>query len=93
MYLVNTKSDIFFVENILNQFMVEPQQYHWVAAKHVLRYLHGIVGYGLKYVLGDEVKLQGYIDFDWAGSAVDRLSTSRCYFNLGSITISKSKFL
>jgi hypothetical protein len=26
--------------------MVEPRHYHWVATKHVLRYLHGTVGYG-----------------------------------------------
>jgi hypothetical protein len=44
--------------------MVEPRHYHWVAAKHVLRYLHGIVGYGLRYVSGGEVRLQGYTNFD-----------------------------
>jgi hypothetical protein len=71
--------------------MVEPRHYHWVAAKHVLIYLHGTVGYGLRYVSGGEVRLQGYTDSDWVGSAVDRLSTLGCCFNLRSITISRKQ--
>jgi len=39
MYLVNTRPDICFAINTLSQFMVKPRQVHWVAAKHVLRYL------------------------------------------------------
>jgi hypothetical protein len=88
MYLVNTRPDIFFAVNTLSQFMVEPRHFHWVATKHVLRYLCGTVGYGLRYDSGGEVRLQGYTDFDWAGSAVDRKSTSGCCFSLGSTMIS-----
>ena len=57
--------------------MVEPRSVHWVAAKHVLRYLHGTIGYGLRYTAGDGVKLEGFTDSDWAGSAVDRKKTPR----------------
>jgi hypothetical protein len=39
MYLTNTRPDICFAVNQLSQFMVEPTRLHWVAAKHVLRYL------------------------------------------------------
>ncbi len=45
MYLVNSRPDICFAVNTLSQFMVEPRQAQWVAAKHVLRYLQGIVSY------------------------------------------------
>jgi hypothetical protein len=72
MYLVNTRPDICFVVNTLSQFMVEPREVHWVAAKHVLRYLQGTVGYGLQYLGGDGVRLQGFSDSDWAGSDTDR---------------------
>jgi hypothetical protein len=41
MYLVNTRPNICFVVNTLSQFMVESRRVHWVAAKHVLRYLRG----------------------------------------------------
>jgi hypothetical protein len=57
MYVINSMPDIFFVVNTLIHFMVEPRHYHWVAVNHVLRYLLGIVGYGLRYVSGGEVKL------------------------------------
>jgi hypothetical protein len=83
MYMVSTMPDICFVVNTLSQYMVEPRHVHLVAAKHVLRYMHGTVGYGLRYVSDGEVKLQGYTDSDWAGSAMDRKSTSRCCFSLG----------
>ena len=45
MYLVNTSIDITFVVNSLSQFMVEPKRMHWIMAKHVFHYLHGIVEY------------------------------------------------
>jgi hypothetical protein len=69
MYLVNTRSDICFVVNMLSQFQVEPRQEHWVAAKHILRYLRGTIMYGLRYASNSEVKLHGFTDSDWAGSA------------------------
>jgi hypothetical protein len=63
MYLVNTRSDICFVVNMLSQFQVEPRQEHWVAAKHILRYLHGMIMYGLRYASNSEVKLHGFTRF------------------------------
>eukprot|EP00253_Pinus_taeda_P025243 PITA_25243 len=39
MYLVNNRPDICFVVNTLSQRMVEPKKVHWVAAKHILRYV------------------------------------------------------
>ena len=74
--------------NALSQFMCEPRQIHWIAAKHVLRYLRGTVGYGLRYDLECELKLQGFTDSDWAGCSIDRKSTSGCCFNLDSAVIS-----
>jgi hypothetical protein len=50
MYLVNTRSYICFVVNNLSQYMVEPRHVHWITSKHVLRYMHGTIGYGLRYV-------------------------------------------
>ena len=88
MYLVNTRPDICFAVNTLSQFMVEPRQAQWVVAKHVLRYLQGTVSYELRYTSNDSIGLHGYTDSDWAGSAVDRKSTSGCCFSLGSAMIS-----
>jgi hypothetical protein len=59
-----------------------------VIAKHVLRYLQGTVGYGLRYASSIDMRLQGYGNSDWAWSTIDRKSASRCCFNLGSTMVS-----
>ena len=47
---------------------------HLVAAKHVLRYLKGIIEYGIKYTMYKRIKLHDYVDSDWEGSAMNRKS-------------------
>ena len=64
--------------------MVEQKHEHWVATRHVLRYLGGTMEYGLRYLGDGEVKLHGYTDSNWESNALDKKSTSRCYFNLGN---------
>eukprot|EP00253_Pinus_taeda_P034944 PITA_34944 len=88
MYLVNTKPDICFADNTLNQFMMEPKRVHWVAAKHVLRYLQGTMDYGLDYVRCDGVRLIGCTDSNCASSVSDRKSSSRCCFSFDSTVVS-----
>ena len=95
MYLTNTRPDICFVVNTLSQYLVNPRHIHLVGAKHVMRYLKGTLDYGLRYASDGEIRLQGFIDSDWAGSAEDRKSTSKCCCSLGSYMISwfsKKKF-
>ena len=87
MFLENSRPDICLVVNTLSQHIVEPHHIHWIDAKNLLRYLHGTVTYGLRYIIRD-VRLLGYIDVDWAGNVEDRKSTSRCCFSLGSASIS-----
>jgi hypothetical protein len=88
MYLVNTRPDICFVVNTLSQFQVEPRHEHWIDAKHVLRYIHGTINYGLRYIASSDIQLHGFTDSDWAGSAEDIKSTSGMCFILGSAMIS-----
>lgn len=88
MYLVNTRPDICYSINTLNQFMCEPRQIHFVAAKHILRYVRGTVGYGLKYNSCEGLNLQGFSDSDWKGCVLDKKSTSGCCFSLGLAMIS-----
>ena len=88
MYLVNTRPDLSFAVNTLSQFMVEPRRVHWIATKHVMRYIARTVDYGLHYVRGDGVRLVGYSDSNWVGCASDWKSTSGCCFGLGSVVVS-----
>ena len=62
--------------NILSQFWTVPRNVHLIAIKHILRYLRGTVDYGIKYDANKKINLEGYVDSDWAGSAIDNKSTS-----------------
>jgi hypothetical protein len=66
MYLVNTRPDICYAVSVLSQFMSQPRQTHWIAAKHVLRYLQVTIRYGLRYAFDVDMILQGYAHVDWA---------------------------
>jgi hypothetical protein len=64
MYLVNTRPNICFSVNMLSQFQVEPRQEHWIATKHILRYLHGTITYGLRDASNSDVQLHGFTNSD-----------------------------
>ena len=68
--------------------MTDPRNVHLIAAKHILRYLRGTIDYGLKYDANQKINLEGYVDSYWAGSAIDRKSTSGCCFSMGLGVIS-----
>ena len=48
----------------------------------------GTTDYGLKYDANQKINLEGYVDSDWASSAIDRKSTLGCCFSMGSGVIS-----
>ena len=85
---MNTRTNICFVVNTLSQFLMDLRHVHLIVAKNILRYLNGTVDYGLKYEVNQNINLDGYVDLDWAGSAIDRKSTSGCCFSMGSGVIS-----
>jgi hypothetical protein len=64
MYLVNTRPDICYAANVLSQSMSQLRQTHWIAINHVLRYIRGTVGYGLRDASNVNLSLQGYADTD-----------------------------
>jgi hypothetical protein len=90
MYMIHTRLDICYVVIAMSQFMNEPRQRHWMAEKHILRYLIGTITDGLIYTSNGVLFLHGYADTDWEGSPVDWKSTFRYYFSLESSMISWS---
>jgi hypothetical protein len=75
MYLMDTMLDILFVVKNLSQYMVEPRGVHLIVEKHVLRYLKGMIDFGLQYVLDCKIILQDCVHSDWASSVTYRKST------------------
>jgi hypothetical protein len=85
MYLVNTRPDIFFALSTLSHYLVEAKVVplgHSEACAEVPSWYCWIW-----FLSGGEVRLQGYTNFDWEGSAVDILRTSGCYLILRPIMI------
>jgi hypothetical protein len=56
---MNTRLDIYFS---LSQYLVEPRRVHIVVAKHMMRYLEGILDFGLYYTRYHDFRLNGYTD-------------------------------
>ena len=84
MYLMNRRPYICFAMNTLSQFLTDLRHVHLTgAAKHILRYLKGIVDYELKYDANQKINLEGYVDSDWAGGAIDRKRTSGVLLQYG----------
>ena len=75
--------------NTLSQYLAQPRRVHLIATKHVMRYIKGTIDFGIYYDGNHDYRLYGYTDADWAGSILDRKSstTGGCY-SLGSVMIS-----
>jgi hypothetical protein len=58
MYLFNTRIDSSYAINVLSHSMSQSIQTHWTTTKHVLRYIRGTFGYGLRYASSLNLSLQ-----------------------------------
>ncbi|KAL8127329.1 hypothetical protein AgCh_014300 [Apium graveolens] len=84
-YLTLTRPDISFAVNRVCQFMHSPKVEHWVAVKHILRYLKHTINYGI-FFRPTLFSLCAYSDSDLGGYSIDRRSTSgSCVFFGGNI--------
>ena len=68
--------------------MTKPLESHWVAVKGVLRYLQRTINFSIKYINSFDVKLIGYLDWNWARDLDDRRSIIGYAFNIGFGVIS-----
>ena len=85
--MVCTKPDIAHAVGVVSRFMSRLRKQHWETVKWILRYLRGSSNTCL-CVTGGSLKLQGYVDVDFAGDIDSRKSTTGFVFTLGGIAIS-----
>ena len=83
-YLTITRPDIVFGVGLLSRYMKTPKESHWLAAKRILRYIKGMLDFGLFYSYKEDATLYSYSDSGWAGDQDERKSTSGYVFYLGS---------
>ncbi|XP_073061704.1 secreted RxLR effector protein 161-like [Primulina eburnea] len=88
LYLTASRPDIMFAVCLCSWFQAKPMQSHFIASKHILKYIKGTANVGLWYPKDPSLNLVGYSDTDYAGCKVDRKSMSgSCQF-LGERLIS-----
>jgi len=90
-YLTFTRPDITYAVQQVCLHMHDPREPHLTALKRLLRYLRGIVDYGLLlHHLSPSTELVVYTDADWAGCPDTRHSTSGYVVFLGGNLVSWS---
>ena len=91
-YLSHTRPDIAFSVSVVRQFMTNPTEEHMTAVYRIMRQLKMTLGKGLLFRKNPSRKVELYSDADWAGSILDRQSTSRyCIYVWGNLTTWRSK--
>ena len=91
-HLAVTRLDIFFVVNVMSQFLNSPNANHWNAIIRIWNYIKGSLGKSLRYSHNNHTKVVCYWDAAWAWSPFDRRSTSGyCVYNGYNLVSWKSK--
>ena len=81
LYLITSRPNVQLNMGICARFQSNPKQSHFNTVKRILRYLVSTTNLGLWYEKGTIYDVIGYCDADFAGSKVERKSTSGyCYF-------------
>ena len=87
-YLNIFRPDISFPMSVVCQFLQSPCDSHWDVVIRILRYIKGTPSQGGLYENRGHTQIVGYCDANWAGSPIDRRSTSRYYVFIGGNLVS-----
>ena len=77
-----TRPDICYALGIVSRYQYNPGMGHWIAVKHILKYLRRTRDYMLVY-LGGDLNPIGYTDYDFQSNKDSQKSTSGSIFTLG----------
>ncbi|XP_050918969.1 secreted RxLR effector protein 161-like [Lathyrus oleraceus] len=88
LYLTTSRPDIMFNVCLCACFQANPKESHLATIKRIMKYLKGTKNVGLWYPKGSICNLVGYPDADYAGSKIDRKSTSDICQFLGNALVS-----
>ncbi|XP_050896279.1 secreted RxLR effector protein 161-like [Lathyrus oleraceus] len=85
---VCTRSDLAFVVGVLGRYLSNPGMQHWIAVKHVMRYLKRTKNFVLTYRKSDNLEIIGYSGSDFSGCLDSIHSTFGYIFLLVGRTVS-----
>ncbi|KAH9741645.1 protein kinase domain-containing protein [Citrus sinensis] len=90
--MCHTRPDITFAVGVVSQFMYSPNVEYMEDVFRILKYLKTSPGKGILFSKNNHLRVEAYTDADWAGSFVDRKSTScYCTFVGGNLVTWRSK--
>ena len=78
-----TRPDICYAVGVVSRYQCNPGKDHWIAVKHILKYIRRTRDYMLVYS-GGNLNLLGYTDSDFQSDKDSRKSTSCSVLTLGS---------
>jgi hypothetical protein len=87
-YLVNTRLDLAYSVGYISRFMERPTEEHLAAAKHIVRYVVGIIHFGCRYTRDEQWSLIDFCDSDLAGDVDTSKSTTGVAYFLGKSMVS-----
>ncbi|KAM1431774.1 hypothetical protein ACFX1X_014159 [Malus domestica] len=87
-YLTLTQPDISYAIGVMSRYMQNPKKPHLEAVRRIPRYVKSTIDYGLLYKKGEDCKLVGYCDADFAGDHDPRRSTTGYVFRISSGVVS-----
>jgi hypothetical protein len=94
LYLTVTLLDIQFIVCLCACFHTSPHTLHHQAVRRIFRYLKQTLDFGIWYSTSSSLDLVGFLDVDFAGSGIDRKSTSgTCHFWILSYLLVFSKII
>ena len=64
-YLTASRPDIAFSVGICARFQACPKESHLFAIKRIIKYVNGILGYGILFTLDTNVDITGYTGANW----------------------------
>uniref|UniRef100_A0A5S6QQU2 Integrase catalytic domain-containing protein n=1 Tax=Trichuris muris TaxID=70415 RepID=A0A5S6QQU2_TRIMR len=85
-----SRPDIAMAVGLLCRCVETPTERDWKSVKRVMRYLATTINQKLRLSGDSEMKLQCYVDAEWAGDKTDRKSTSGYLFKLGDSVVAWS---
>ena len=86
-YLTTSRPNIIFATCLCTRFQLSPRESHLNAIKRIFKYLSESLHLGLWYPRSLSFDLISYSNVDFAGSLLDRKSTSETYQFLGQYLV------
>lgn len=86
--MVETRPNIVFATLLVSYFTNNSSHQYTKTIKTIFKYLESLKSQGITYSKKEKLRIEGYLDLDWASDNKVRRSTSKFIFMLNNRSIS-----